>query len=547
MKNVKILDCTLRDGGRVIDCAFPDLHIKQIAGRLANARIDLVEVGFLRDKNSVEYRGNSTFFTDVHQISPFLDKSKKCMYTAFIDYGMFDFHTLAPFDGTSIDALRVGFTKNDFDHRLPDLIEKLKSVKDKGYLLFVQAVNSLNYTDSEFLRLIAVANEIKPYGFGIVDTYGAMYLDDLNRMYNLTDHNLHEDVAIDFHSHNNYQLSFALAQEIIRLSRGTRQLIIDATLKGMGKVAGNLNTELIIDYLVRKLHYDYEFDLILDIIDEYIYEYHKKYGWGYSIPGLLTGVYKAHPNNVIYLTEKFRLDTKDIKYILSMIDPQTRQKYNYDNIERLYIEYAANKTDDREALEQLKSIIDGREVLVAVPGFTLTSHRKQIAGYVKKNKPFVISVNFTVNTDDLKGDMAFFGNQKRYNHREDYEMPLVLTSNVKPEAGATGVVTVNYDSLINRNERYFDNSTMMLFNLLRKLEIRKLSIAGFDGYSTGNELNYKDKSLDNKRNESEYEAINRDVMIMFEKFVKTVSDKCEIHFITPGMFEKALTKKDRKR
>ena len=65
MKNVKILDCTLRDGGRIINCEFPNADIKDISYRLAEAKIDIVEVGFLRDPQKVEYKGDSTFFTDI--------------------------------------------------------------------------------------------------------------------------------------------------------------------------------------------------------------------------------------------------------------------------------------------------------------------------------------------------------------------------------------------------------------------------------------------------------------------------------------------------
>lgn len=68
MKNVRVLDCTLRDGGRIIDCAFPDQEVKEISCRLANAKIDVIEIGFLRDWRKIEYKGNSTFFTDVEQM-----------------------------------------------------------------------------------------------------------------------------------------------------------------------------------------------------------------------------------------------------------------------------------------------------------------------------------------------------------------------------------------------------------------------------------------------------------------------------------------------
>ena len=77
MKNIRVLDCTLRDGGRIIDCAFDDQETKEISNRLADSKIDIIEVGFLRDWRKVNYKGNSTFFTDVDQIRPFVNKNKR--------------------------------------------------------------------------------------------------------------------------------------------------------------------------------------------------------------------------------------------------------------------------------------------------------------------------------------------------------------------------------------------------------------------------------------------------------------------------------------
>ena len=338
MKNVKILDCTLRDGGRIINCEFPNADIKDISYRLAEAKIDIVEVGFLRDPQKVEYKGDSTFFTDVDQIRPFVDRTKNTKYVAFIDFELYDFDTLKPFDNTSIDGVRIGWKKSSFANNKSEIIRCLKLVKELGYMLYIQGVNTLGYKDRELLDILEFVNDIHPNGFGIVDTYGAMYMDDVDRIYTMVDHNLEEDIAIDFHSHNNYQLSFAFAQEIIRLSNGKREILIDGTLNGMGKVAGNLCTELIIDYLVRKRNYDYNFDAILDIIDDYVYPYMLQHKWGYSVPALMAGIYKSHPNNVIYLTEKFRLATKDIMHIMSMIEPTKRMSYDYDNIQNLYRE-----------------------------------------------------------------------------------------------------------------------------------------------------------------------------------------------------------------
>lgn len=539
MKNVKVLDCTLRDGGRIINCAFPDQEAKEISQRLADAKIDIIEIGFLRDWRKVEYKGNSTFFTDVDQMRPFVNKSKKnTIYAAFIDFGMCDIDSLKPFDGTSIDAIRFGFTKKNYAEQKDEVIRWIEVIKKRGYKLFIQGVNSLNYSDRELLEIVDMVNSVHPYSFGIVDTYGAMYMDDVDRIYGLIDHNMDSDICINFHSHNNYQLSFAFAQEVIKLSgTGNRQLIIDGTLGGMGKVAGNLNTELIVDYLVRKKHYDYEFEDILDMIDDYIYKYSLNHKWGYSTPAMLAGVYKSHPNNIIYLTEKFRLDTKDIGKILSMIDPGTRQRYDYDNIQRLYTEYVADKVDDHDQIELLKKRIEGKEVFVMVPGNSLNTHRQKIDNYISENHPIVISVNFVA---DYPEAISFFGNAKRYSRlkekREGREV--IISSNVKSDMKED--IVVNYHSIINRGYKYFENSTIMLLSLLKRVNPKKVTMAGFDGFEESSEMNYSDSSFQNERHITEFKELNEELTKMFGEIVEMMTPGCIFSIITPSKFEKVI-------
>lgn len=537
MKNVRVLDCTLRDGGRIIDCKFPNQEIKEIVERLANAKMDIIEVGFLRDWHKIDYKGDSTFFTDVEQIKPFINRdNKNTIYAAFIDYGMCDIDTLKPYDGTSIDAIRFGFTKKNYSENKEDVFRWINVIKDRGYKLFIQGVNSLNYSDRELLEIVDMINIIHPYSFGIVDTYGAMYMDDVDRLYGLIDHNMNPDICINFHSHNNYQLSFAFAQEVIKLSgTSNRQIIIDGTLGGMGKVAGNLNTELIVDFLVRKKYYDYEIEDILDMLDDYIYKYTLEHKWGYSTAAMMAGIYKSHPNNIIYLTEKFRLDTKDIGKVLSMIDPTARQSYDYDNIERLYTEYIADKIDDHEAIHDLKEIIGDREVLILAPGNTLNTHRELIDKYIESHKTFVISVNFI---GDYYDAYAFFGNQKRYARliKKRRGRKIIISSNVKSDCADD--IIVNYHSLINRGYKYFENSTIMLLKLLKRINLKKITLAGFDGFDEKMIANYTDSSFQNERHVSEFDILNREITEMYNEIRETLYPDCEIKFLTPSIYEK---------
>lgn len=536
MRKVDILDCTLRDGGRIIDCKFGDEVIRGISKDLDRAGVDIIEVGFLRDAKQVTYTGNSTFFTSASQITPFLPRNRQAMFVAFIDFDMFDFATLEECND-SIAGLRVGFTKKQFFSRKEELRECLLKVKRLGYKLFVQGVNSLGYTDREMLDVVGFVNDVEPYSFGIVDTYGGMYLDDMTHYFNLVDYNLKHGICIDIHCHNNFQLSFAIAQQIISMCSDTRHLILDATLDGMGKCAGNLNTELLADYLVRRKGAKYDFDAILDTIDQYIYPYKQVNFWGYSIPSFMAGIYQAHPNNVIYLTQKFRLKTKDIKNIISMIDPEKRQRYDYDNIERIYIEYGRDMADDEESLKKISEEMHGKAVLVLVPGHTLTEYKEEISRYIQEKNIVVISVNYV--PDDERA-YIFWGNKRRYDALPDKQKQYprnIICSNVRKQDGSQCVV--NYFGLINQGYRYFDNSTMMLLNLLAKIGISKIVLAGFDGFAqkTGN---FMDDSFSDERLMGEYDVVNAELEQMMMAFIASNRGKIDVSFLTPSRFEKYL-------
>lgn len=534
-RNIQILDCTLRDGGRIINCAFDNQVIGLIAEKLTRANIDRIELGFLRDKETVHYTKDSTFFTDVDQMKPFIPGDRgSSSYTAFIDFGMFDFETLKDFDGTSIDGIRLGFTKSDYKNHFKDLITAFQTVKTKGYQLYIQGVNSLNYCDRELLEIIEMVNSVEPMSFGIVDTYGAMYVDDVARLYGLIDHNLDREIAIDFHSHNNFQLSFSFAQEIIRLSNGVRPIIIDATLWGMGKGAGNLNTELIADFLVRKKAYNYETDILFDAIDEHLYDWWQEYHWGYSPASLMSGIYRSHPNNVIYLTQKFRLDTKDIKNILAMMDENERQRYNYDKLDLLIENYKATKYDDTQEIKTLSRLFDGRTVLILAPGITLKTHADAITEYRKHCNPVVISVNFLSDFPDAYG---FYAHRKRYN-RLTGESHIIVTSDIARRA--PNEIVVSYHKLIAHGNKMFDNSTIMLLNLLKRLKIKKIAIAGMDGYSSVGSNNYFDPSLKVRRLTDLSEQSNMEIAKSLEKYLATVKGICDVSLITPSRFEKVF-------
>lgn len=529
MANIRLLDCTLRDGGRVIDCNFGRKKINNILNDLQAAHIDIIEAGFIRDK--IRYRVGSTFFTDFGQIKDYI-KMSTSEIVVFVDYGMFNVAALPTWSPDNpVTGIRFGFTKGNFEAALPEMIE----IKQKGYKLYVQDVNTLGYSDAEIISLIDKMNELKPYSFAIVDTYGAMYQEDVVRYFDLYDRNMLPEICIDFHSHNNYQLSFSLAQEIIRLARASkRTVIIDSTLYGMGKVAGNLSTELIVEFLNRKYDTNYDLARIFDSIDENILDYLSEHRWGYSTNALLSGIYMAHPNNVIYLTEKFKLDTNDVGNILSMIDEDKRQTYDYDNIEELYIKYNSSKQGDIEARELLHKTVKDRIVLVVAPGRSLRDKMNELEEFIQRECPVVISVNFDCEIGNEK--YIFFANKKRY---KEYSalggQNIIISSNVNRKNGTE--LMVDYGALVEKGGKNFDNATIMLLRLLKNMGMKSIYLAGFDGFEARKE-NFVSNRLELSRGYKDTGKLNLEISIMFSKIREEyVKRGIKINFLTDSVYD----------
>ena len=538
MKNIKLLDCTLRDGGRLFNCEFSDEMILDMRKRLEKAGIDIIEMGFLRDDKLVTYEGNSTFFTDTAQMSCFLqEKAENCLYVAFIDYGMFDFAMLRDNDGTSVDGIRFGYThKNIIEHK-EDVLECMRTIKRKGYKLLIQNVNTPGYTDRELLDMIGICNELHPYSYGIVDTYGCMYLDDLRHYYDLIDRNLDEDICVDFHSHNNFQMSFALAQEIISLAEGkSRTVVIDATLNGMGKGAGNLSTELIVEYLIRAKDYNYDLDVVLDIIDDYLKDIRKSNSWGYTVPAMLSGIYRAHPNNMIYLTDKYDMSARDIRVILSTLKPEERLRYDYEKLNRLCEIYKSTKLNDEQTVEDIRKELNGRTVLAVMPGGSIKDCGPRIQLFIREQDPVVLSVNFAFKREDGRESWSFFGSADRYRRswRQTIPKKTILTSNIKGKRQDEKIV--NYESLVERMNTQFDNSAIMCLNLLKKCGVKRIVLAGFDGYSDNMTNYYESSEFQTDVLLGKMKEMNHSVQELFSHFYRSVYKEICVEFLTPSKY-----------
>ncbi len=488
MSNIKVLDCTLRDGGYVNNWNFGKLNITNIITQLLTSKVDVIECGFL--SQTKETNADKSIFRNINDVKAYYNTriENNAVMVLMINYGEYNIEDLPDYQGGCVKGIRLAFHKKD----LVAAIEICKKIKAKGYITFVQPMVTLTYSDDELNKLVSLTNEFSPEALYIVDSFGTMTRQDLTHMYSLIDSKLKNDISIGFHSHNNMQLSFSNAQSLMELNTD-RKIYIDSSVYGMGRGAGNLCTELITKYLNDNYSYNYNLLPILEIIDEHLMNIFIKNPWGYSVPFYIASINNCHPNYASYLLDKQTISVKDIHNILITMDDNKRAFYDKKYIEELYIAYQKNVIDDSGAKLELQNLFKNKKILILAPGKSLKTESERIKTYSEKESPLVIAVNFI--TDIIPVDVAFIGNLKRFSSiaqlidENDNLKKVIVTSNIRTEK-ADKVVRINYSDYLNEDTIIADNSGVMVLNLLQKLGVTDVALAGFDGFSVNRMDNY---------------------------------------------------------
>lgn len=488
MKQIQLLDCTLRDGGFVNDWDFGFGSIKSVFSRLDSSGIDIIEVGFIDERRP--YDENRTIFPDVRSIAPIFRNIEKPRATVvgMIDYGTCSIDKVCPRSESCIDGIRVIFKKADQDKAL----ELLSQIKAKGYLIFVNPVSITSYSDEELVTLIEKINRIEPAGVSLVDTYGLLHTSDLLHYFNLYNDRLTPGIMLGYHAHNNFQMAYANSLTLINREI-SRPLIIDGSLFGMGKSAGNACIELLAMYMNENKGGSYDLNQLQEAIDTDIMREFQKKQWGYNFEYFISALHDCHPSYVHHLVNKGALSVKSVNEILAKIPVAKRLSFDKNLIESLYNDYQTNVIEDASVLQELRAAFSGKEILLVGPGKTIEDHSGMINDFILEKKPVVISVNFL--NERYPIDYVFMGNAKRYSQFFDKiygdvsQAKLICTSNIT-QAGEKVDYTVNYNSLLASLDCIRDNPLVLLLHLLAKLGINGVYLAGFDGYTEGSEKNY---------------------------------------------------------
>lgn len=526
MNSIKVLDVTLRDGGCVNDFNFGQEYMDKILSALEKSGADFIELGYI-DENKGSVQGR-TQYCDERVITQHFLKQKKpgITYVAMMDYGKFDIEKLHVKTVNSIDGIRMAFHKKDWKKA----VALGRRVIEKGYQFYIQPMLTMRYSDMELLELIQTVNAELPdaSGFYIVDSFGEMRGNDVVRLMHLVDNNLIPSMTLGFHSHNNLQLSYSNAMTLLTFPTN-RNLMLDASVMGMGKGAGNLNTELLMEHLNLYYGKKYKIGPLLELIDQVINIIHNEMYWGYSAEYYLSSINGCTPSYAAHFYNKHMLPIDQVAELLSMVAEEKKISFDRQYAEELYLEYNARKAfDDTRTIEKLEKALSGKRVLVIAPGKSIREKESDVRAVLEQQD--VVSVS--LNNFDFDTDYVLITRSEMLESALERGKRVIAPSNIV-NGTEQNVDIIDYEKWIITGEKTYDSSGVRALNLLSAIHVSEILLAGFDGFSVNINENYYDKTM--RRPVTEEQAVRRNDF--YKGFIASIAQKTKVAFVTDSRYQ----------
>jgi len=284
---IKILDCTVRDGGLINQWQFTDDFVRKVFVALSQSGVDYMEIGYKSSEKNFSRGDHGAWkFCSEDDLKRIVGGSEKTMkLSAMADIGRIDDHDIPKKSESALDMIRVACYVKEVDKA----ISLAHHCMEKGYetTINLMAVSKVLERDlDEALDDLSKSDVPVIY---LVDSFGAMYSEQIHSLAKKYISAL-PGKQIGIHTHNNQQLAFANTIEAIIAGIN----VLDATIYGMGRGAGNCPTELLLSFLKNP-----KFDIrpILSIIQEIFIPMKAETEWGYHIPYMITGILNEHPRS----------------------------------------------------------------------------------------------------------------------------------------------------------------------------------------------------------------------------------------------------------
>ena len=310
--DIKVVDCTIRDGGLVNNFYFEDSFVKNLYTANVAAGVDYMEFGYKASKEIFDENEFGKWkFCEEQDIRDIVgDNNTDLKISVMADVGRTDYKKdILPKKDSVIDMIRIATYVNT----IPAAVEMINYCADLGYETTINIMAISTASENDLKLALDLLGQSKVGTIYLVDSYGSLYPEQIRRFaddYLKVAEKYRKSVGI--HAHNNQQLAFANTIEACTIGVS----YLDATMSGMGRGAGNCYMELLLGFLRNP---KYNIKPVLKFVQNQILPL-KKAGvvWGCDVQYMLTGQQNQHPREAIEFTDQHREDYSD--FYLSLLD-----------------------------------------------------------------------------------------------------------------------------------------------------------------------------------------------------------------------------------
>ena len=450
---IKLLDCTLRDGGYYPNWDFDKELIKNYFQNIDKLPIEYIEIGY-RSILKNEYLGEYFYLplSTLKNIRKYTNKKLAIMLNSKDCYDV-DLSQLLLDTKPYISLIRIATDPNKIEFS----IKLAKEIKSLGYevainLMYISKVNS-NHKIFDYLESIEEYIDT----LNLVDSYGSIYPNELATLINQV--KTKSNITLGFHGHNNMELAFA--NTLIAIENGVE--FIDSTILGMGRGAGNLKTELLLTYLKSNKNLDVDLNIVAKIT-EIFQPLLDKYKWGTNLAYMVSGSYSLPQKDVMEALEINR-------YSLSGIINHIRK-------------------NNEISLPKFKSNNKKDNCLIVGGGDSIFNHIVAIKEYLSLNKNIILihsTSKYIELFEDIK-NMQLFCVSGDELLKVDGTIQSVSKYILEPTPRKINAKIENKDNFYELEEidfidSYHDSPLAISLQTALELNASNIYIVGFDGYS----------------------------------------------------------------
>ncbi|MFA7185213.1 MAG: aldolase catalytic domain-containing protein [Victivallales bacterium] len=312
-KEIKVTDCTLRDGGLINKWQFSHEMVRKVFLAVNQSGVDYMELGYRASKKMFDPKeyGPWRFTTDKDVREVIADTPVNMKLGVMVDIGRVEEDDIAPCEESPLDFIRVATYMKDIDKA----IALANHVDAKGYESFINIMAISTASEFELAEALKqIETETNVVTVNIVDSFGALYSETVHNLVRIFRENL-KTKETGMHAHNNQQLGFANTIEAIR--KGANYL--DGTITGIGRGAGNCPLELLLSFLKNP---KFNIEPVLQVIEDVFLELREQIEWGYLIPYMITGILNEHPRTAIALRQDPKRKDKYAEFYRTMTTPE---------------------------------------------------------------------------------------------------------------------------------------------------------------------------------------------------------------------------------